>query len=146
MRDLERAGVVYRGPYAGGLAALDVASYHALLLTSKSEGLPLVLVQALQLGLPVVASNVGGVPDIILDGETGLLTAGPDDAVGFADAIQRLMDDLGLRRSIIERGRSFAEEHHSWSSFQRTVERDLIPERMLTDHALQRSSPQTSRR
>ncbi|BDZ45893.1 glycosyltransferase [Naasia aerilata] len=146
MRDLEKAGVVYRGPYSGGLSSIDLARYHALLLTSKSEGLPLVLVQALQLGLPVIASAVGGVPDIIHDGETGLLTAGPDDAPGFADAIQRMMGDRGLRRSVIERGRAYAEAQHSWSAFQATIGRDLISPAMLAAAPAAGRSPQPSRR
>ncbi|THG30818.1 glycosyltransferase [Naasia lichenicola] len=126
MKNLARAGVLYRGPYSGGLSGIDLSGYHTLLLTSKSEGLPLVLVQALQMGLPVLASNVGGVPDIIIDGETGLLTAGPDDAVGYADAVERLMADIDLRRSLISGGERFARERHSWQAFLGTVEGSLF--------------------
>lgn len=121
LRDLKEAGAIYRGPYSGGLASLDTNRYHALLLTSKSEGLPLVLVQSLLLGLPAIASRVGGVPDIIVHETTGLLTNGPDDIAGYADAVERLMADIEFRRELIENGYAFAVSHHSWAAFARTV-------------------------
>lgn len=127
MADLEAAGVVYRGPYTGGLMSLDTYDYHALLLTSKSEGLPLVLVQSLLRGLPVIASNVGGVPDIIVDDVTGIMTEGPDDISGFADAVERLAGDLELRRRIIENGYAFAVANHSWKTFATTVRETFAP-------------------
>lgn len=133
MQDLEEAGIVYRGPYSGGLAALPTHEYHALLLTSQSEGLPLVLVQSLLLGLPVIASKVGGVPDIILDGRTGLLSHGPDDIDGFVNAVELLMTDVTQRREIIHDGHTFAGEKHSWQTFTATV-----------DDALTRSGQHTS--
>ncbi|WP_288121719.1 glycosyltransferase [Microbacterium sp. 69-7] len=126
MSQFRESGVVYQGSYTGGLPTLDTYSYHALLLTSQNEGLPLVLVESLLRGLPVVASGVGGVVDIIRNEQTGLITAGPDDINGFANAVERLMKDLTLRRSLIETGYSFAVEHHSWQSFVNAVERDLL--------------------
>lgn len=125
MTDLEDAGVVYRGPYAGGLATLPTDQYHALLLTSKSEGLPLVLVQSMLLGLPVIASDVGGVSDIVEDGKTGLLTAGPDDIDGFVRSICSLMRTAPLRRDLIRQGHQRAAELHGWPSFQLAVERSI---------------------
>ena len=127
LKDLADAGVVYRGPYSGGLFQLPTHEYHALLLTSQSEGLPLVLVQSLLQGLPVIASGVGGVPDIILDGETGLLTSSPDDIEGYLAAIERLISSRDERRAIIERGYAFAAEKHSWKAFERTVAETILP-------------------
>lgn len=127
LHDLDGAGVVYRGPYQGGLAALPVEDYHALLLTSQSEGLPLVLVQSLLLSIPVIASGIGGVPDIILDEETGLLVAGPDDIAGYADAVESLIADPARRRALIERGHQFASEKHSWSAFTASVDATFAP-------------------
>lgn len=133
LHELAEAGVVYRGPYSGGLSTLPLRDYHALLLTSQSEGLPLVLVESLLFGLPVIASGVGGVPDIIIDGETGLLTGGPADIAGFADAVSRLMTDAALRGALAERGYEFAARHHSWAEFTNRVEETFAPTAAIAD-------------
>lgn len=121
MKALAVAGVEYHGPYTGGLAALPTHDYHALLLTSETEGLPLVLVQSMLLGLPVIASAVGGVTDIVKDRQTGLLADGPDDAAGFVAAIRYLMDSLDDRRRLIETGYDFAVTQHGWAAFETLV-------------------------
>jgi glycosyltransferase involved in cell wall biosynthesis len=67
-----------------------------LLLTSSFEGMPNVLMEAQAVSLAVVASNVGGVPDCMIDGETGYLVA-PDDIDGFARRCVELLKDDRLR-------------------------------------------------
>lgn len=120
LTDLAGAGIRYRGPYAGGLSSLPLTDYHLLLLTSQTEGLPLVLVQSLLLGLPVVATAVGGVPEIVIDGRTGLLVRGPEDVEGMVDAI-RCLRSSALRRTLIEQGYEYAAAQHSWASFRSRV-------------------------
>ena len=122
MKALASAGIEYHGPYSGGLASLPTYDYHALLLTSESEGLPLVLVQSMLLGLPVISSAVGGVTNIVEHGQTGLLATDPDDAEGFVRAIQLLMDSLEERRRIIETAYDFAVAQHGWARFTALVE------------------------
>lgn len=120
--ELKGLGVVLHGAYSGGLSALPVDSYHCMLLTSESEGLPLSIVQAMLLGLPVVSSAVGGVPDIVEDGVTGLLVDGPDDIDGFVGAMRRLMDSTTFRRALLETAHRRARELHSYEAFSRTVD------------------------
>ena len=67
-----------------------------LLLTSSFEGMPNVVMEAQAMGLPVVASNVGGVPDCMIDGETGYLVD-RDDIGGFAHRCIELLKDDQLR-------------------------------------------------
>jgi glycosyltransferase involved in cell wall biosynthesis len=86
------------------LAPADV-----LLLTSRGEGTPLVLMEALARLKPVVASAVGGVPDIVRDGETGLLVP-PGDAIALANAVARLAADPPAARAMAARGRCHVEE------------------------------------
>lgn len=76
-------------------------------LASTSEGFPNSLVEAMAAGRPVVATSVGGVPDAVTDGETGLLVP-PDDAPAFAAAIETLLRDpaLGLRMGAAGRVRA----------------------------------------
>jgi glycosyltransferase involved in cell wall biosynthesis len=75
-----------------------------LLLTSISEGIPLTVIEAMAAGRPVVATNVGGVGEIVEDGTTGLLAPSGDDA-GLAEHVLRLADDAALRERMGEAGR-----------------------------------------
>jgi glycosyltransferase involved in cell wall biosynthesis len=91
-----------RGDVPEQLAASDV-----FVLSSRSEGMPMSILEAMAAGLPVVASAVGGIPEIVRDGETGLLVP-PGDADALAAALGRLLDDDGLRRRLGAAGRERA--------------------------------------
>jgi glycosyltransferase involved in cell wall biosynthesis len=62
----------------------------------KREGIPVVLMEAMSCGLPVVASRLSGIPELVEDGVSGLLVT-PGDCGGIADALRRLADDADLR-------------------------------------------------
>ncbi len=81
---------------------------HALLHVSMTEGAPQVLLEAFAARLPVVATAVGGVPDMVAG--RGLLV-GAQDARGAAVALQRLVDDPALRASCVESAVAFARDH-----------------------------------
>ena len=74
----------------GLLAASDLFCYPSL-----ADGLPNAVVEAMAMGLPVIASAVGGIPELITDGENGLLVA-PQDVRQLARSIARLLDDESL--------------------------------------------------
>ncbi len=88
------------------------------LLSSISEGIPVTLIEAMAARLPVVSTKVGGVGEIVLPGETGLLAAPGDDAV-LAEAVLRLAGDAGLRASMGEAGRRRACEVFSQQKMHR---------------------------
>jgi len=75
-----------------------------VLLTSSSEGVPQAVTQALGLGVPVVATAVGGVPELVIHERTGLLVP-PENAQATAEAIARLADDPVLAARLGEEGR-----------------------------------------
>lgn len=75
-----------------------------LVLPSLSEGTPRVLIEARARSLPVVATNVGGIPSSVVDGEDGLLVP-PRDPTALAAAISRIIRDGDLRRRLIHTGR-----------------------------------------
>lgn len=76
---------------------------HALVHVSLTEGLPQVLHEAHAAGLPIVATDVGGVRGALSDGSAGLLVA-PRDARAVATALERLRDDPALRMRLVEAG------------------------------------------
>ena len=78
----------------GILAASDI-----LVLASRWEGLPLIIIEAGIAGLPVVASGVGGVPELIEDGVTGFIVP-PKNPRILAKVLQKLLDDVHLRRRV----------------------------------------------
>lgn len=73
-------------------------------LPSREEALPLAVLEAMAAGRPVVASNVGGVPEVVVDGATGYLLD-RDDHAGFVGAFRRLLDSADLRADLGRRGR-----------------------------------------
>ena len=75
------------------LSAADI-----VVLTSDNEGTPLSLIQAGIAGLPVVSTNVGSVPEVVLDGATGLITS--LDVQEIADALEKLVSDKALRAQL----------------------------------------------
>ncbi len=89
----------------------DLLSRHGVfVLSSRYEGLPLSIIEAMRSGLPVIATRVGGVPELVIDGETGLLV-GPDDVGAMADAMRRLASDSALRSRLGAAGRQRFVEH-----------------------------------
>jgi glycosyltransferase involved in cell wall biosynthesis len=79
-------------------------------LASRSEGGPISVLEAMAAGLPVVASDVGGVGELVDEGATGLLVP-PADPEALGAALQRLLDDAGLRRRMGAAGRQRVAEN-----------------------------------
>jgi len=88
------------------------ASSDMLILPSYNEGLPYVIIEALASGLPVVASDVGGISDAVRDGVNGILIK-PGAVDQLADAIRRLSSDAEYRRELGARARQIAAEEFS---------------------------------
>lgn len=100
-QQVERAGMTQTVRFFG--VRKDVASYLAaadlLALSSDTEGVPAVVLEAGYLGLPVVATRVGGIPEVVQDGETGLLVP-PGDRDALAAALARLAGGAELRSTL----------------------------------------------
>ena len=90
--------------------AMDMmARFDAVAMPSFNEGLPYTLLEAMHLGLPIAASRVGGMAEILDDGASALLVA-PGDAAAWAQALDRLASDEALRRRIGDGARAAARE------------------------------------
>jgi glycosyltransferase involved in cell wall biosynthesis len=77
---------------------------HVVVLCSNMENLPYTILEAMAWSRPVVATRVGGLPDLVDDGATGFLVA-PDDAADLAGRLIRLANDGELRNKMGEMGR-----------------------------------------
>jgi glycosyltransferase involved in cell wall biosynthesis len=101
---------------------LDVInSTDIVVMASRTEGMPRVILEAFARGVPVVAPRIGGIPEAVRDGETGLLVP-PDDWAALADALLRLIRDPVLRRSLGARGRTWVDGLPTWDGLGALVE------------------------
>ncbi len=100
--------------FSGSVADMPAVYQKAgmLVLSSDHEGSPNVVLEAMASGLPVVATRVGGVPDLVEHERTGLICPRGDDAA-LCEAVLRLTDNPDLRRAMGERARCVTEESHS---------------------------------
>lgn len=95
------------------------------------ETFGLTIAEAMSSGLPVVATNVGGIPEVVLDGETGILVK-PEDSDAIADALLRLIENPDLAQKMGEKGRDVAFSKFSGQRYAKDMERlytSLIEER-----------------
>lgn len=84
-----------------------------LVLSSTSEGFPTVIPEAMMCQTPIVATRVGGITEVVRDGDTGLLVPA-GDAFSLAHALERMLHDEHLRARIGQRIRTIAEEKFTW--------------------------------
>lgn len=95
---------------ASALARGDVFALASVIAADGDrDGLPNVILEAMAAGLPVVASRLGGIPEAVTDGETGLLVE-PGDEEALAEGLGRLLDDPALREKLGEAGRKVVVE------------------------------------
>jgi glycosyltransferase involved in cell wall biosynthesis len=120
-RESERLGIRERVEFGfhedvpALLETLDVVA-----LPSWTEGLPLVLLEAMARGRPVVATPVGGTPELVTDGETGLLVP-PRDPEALAEALRRVLDDPDLARRLGEAARARVAERFTAAEQERRM-------------------------
>jgi glycosyltransferase involved in cell wall biosynthesis len=119
----QRLGVADRVVFRGKIPPAELQASYAraavcvlpsvLDARGDTEGLGVVLLEAMNHGTPVIASRIGGIPDIVEDGVSGLLVP-PGDADALAAALRRLRDDPALARRLGEAGRRRLREQFSW--------------------------------
>ena len=115
--------VGYQEDVAPWLALMDVVA----MASYAHEGVPQAVLQALAMGKPVVGTTVGGIPEVIVPGETGLLVP-PKDAPALAAALRRLDEHPEQRTEMGRRGRELVMQKYSLEQMALAVERvyDLV--------------------
>ena len=107
--------VVFEGHVPRGRVPALLAQARLLVLPSRYENFPLSLLEAMSCAVPVVTTRVGGIPEMVADGETGLLVA-PGDPEALAAALRRLVGDPALARRLGDAGRRAIETTYSWEA------------------------------
>lgn len=98
-----------RDPGARVAELMPALDLFVLASVPRSEGMPTVLIEAMSCGVPVVATDVGSVREVVDDGRTGLVVPA-EDAAALGQAVGRLLRDPAARRSMGEAGRTRAHE------------------------------------
>lgn len=98
-----------------------LARARLFVLPSQTEGISLTLLEAMACGLPVVTTNVGGNPEVVAAGATGLLVPARDP-VALAEAIRSIFADSGLSRQMARAGRQRVESHFDIKTMVRKYE------------------------
>ena len=103
----------------------DIATFNAgmdiICLTSKNEGTPVSLIEAQAAGIPIIATNVGGIKDIILEDKTGYIVD-KDDIDGFAEKLWELIENENKRQLMSQNGWSFVEEKFQYPNLIKNMD------------------------
>jgi len=109
--------VLLGGPIPQERVAEEMRACHLFVMpcrqdrTGDMDGIPTVFMEAMAVGRPVVSCPISGIPELVRDGETGLLVP-PDDPRALADAVLRLARDEALRLRLGTAGRNLVERQH----------------------------------
>ena len=114
--------ICYKGAFSD-ISKLPIDEYDAYLYTSQTDGIPNILLEISTLGLPIVATKEGGVPDFIEDGVSGRLVD-IDDIDGYVGA---LVDIIDSKKSVdfVKRAQEKIQERHTWEQYVQKVKKDI---------------------
>ena len=104
-----------------GLPSLKTEQYDLFLYTSQWDGLPNVLLESVSLGLPVVASDVGGISELIADRETGYLISPYDDTDRYVDCLREIMEQKDMLPVVADNALKLIARRHSWEKFAEDI-------------------------
>jgi glycosyltransferase involved in cell wall biosynthesis len=108
--------VRYHGGFEG-LPSLPVDQYDLFLYSSQWDGIPNVILEAISLGLPVIASKTGGISEVVIDGETGFIVDPFDDVEGYVRRLKGIFADRPVLGRIAGNARRLIGSRHSWSGY-----------------------------
>jgi glycosyltransferase involved in cell wall biosynthesis len=104
-----------------GISSLPLDSFDLLLFTSQYEGLPTTLIEVMLHKLPVMASAVGGIPEVIKHKVTGILVDPYDDVSQYVTFLNDIVNEQYDVRSLAEAGHALVSSQHSWEAFSKQL-------------------------
>lgn len=119
-RQMELDEVRFIGPVDRATAKILLRQADIFVLPSLRETFPLVNLEAMASGLPVIASAVGAIPDVVMDGETGFLVP-PNDSASIAERLSFLVADDKLRRRMGRKARKRVEDYYSMDAVAKKI-------------------------
>lgn len=119
----ESEAVIYHGPFEGGLGTLPLKEFDVFLLTSEWEGMPNVILEAICGGLIVVASDVGGIHELIINRKTGYLVNPFDNINGYVEAFKQIIQSPKESREISKAAQQLILERHSMDRFLQSIKK-----------------------
>jgi glycosyltransferase involved in cell wall biosynthesis len=117
-----QTNVKFLGKLPHKTALEELAKGDVFICPSLAEGLGIVFIEAQILGIPAIGTNVGGIPDVITNEETGLLIE-PNSSEAIADAIIKIFSmDEGEKNKMIERAKASAAEKFNWDNIAKKID------------------------
>jgi glycosyltransferase involved in cell wall biosynthesis len=113
--------VQFAGPVLGSAKDRWFRSADVFVLPSYGEGVPMSLLEAMSYALPAVTTRVGGIPEVVDDGSSGLLVR-PGDPEALCGALRKLIESADLRIALGQHGRARVEKHHTPAHYLRALE------------------------
>ena len=114
--------ITYKGPFSD-ISALPIENYDAYLYTAQTDGIPNILLEIVALGLPIVATNEGGVPDLINSGKDGRLVD-LGDIDGYVEALKETVE-ANKRVEYIKKAQAKVKVRHSWGKYREKIKQDI---------------------
>jgi len=122
IKNLEKyENVLIYGPFKGGFVNINYKEYDLYLFTSKFEGIPISILEALSLGFPIVSSNVGGISEIIKDNETGFLVDDIYNPNAYLEKIYKIINNEEVLKKIELNSKKAIESQHSWNGYLQVI-------------------------
>jgi glycosyltransferase involved in cell wall biosynthesis len=122
--------VTYHGPF-NGLTSLPTDRYDVFLYTSQWDGMPNVLLEAILSNLPIIASDVGGVGELIINKKTGFLINPYDDADKYVSCLREFNGNRSWVYQLVNDAYALVEERHSWNRFVEKLK--ILPNYILVN-------------
>ena len=127
--------VIYHGKKYGDDKAAFFNNAAVFVLPSYTEGFPLTVLEAMQYGIPVVATNVGGISDAVSNGENGILVGGDKpimsnkyrpDPNEISEALKKLLLDDDLRKEMGQNGRRRYKDYFTLETFEKNFVNTIL--------------------